>query len=335
MRDLKKDFHDPEYNTLLSRCLNADAAKRPSSFTLLEISTQRVVEILRTKRLTFLSQHDDLNYHSQAVLDTVDRFFRTYFHVRNCRLEEGCLRLKRLIDDWEGRPEDLLRDLDLDRCPYLALSLCDRAKAVSILQSGHTKPKRPWNTFGMTPLHIAAREGFLDVATAWPYRHWSITASDERGRTPLHWACMNGHASICSLLLQQQILQDPQKASFGAFLGQQDSQGCTAPHRAAEAGEAEILKMMIEKGADVQVKDCEGSTPLHMAAANGHFAAVRVLIDHDSVLSDLDKEGFNPYESAMKAGYPSIGNYIHSVMKQKDIGAGIQLDAGSLQRAKV
>ncbi|KAH8901096.1 hypothetical protein GQ53DRAFT_621106, partial [Thozetella sp. PMI_491] len=40
--------------------------------------------------------------------------------------------------------------------------------------------------------------------------------------------------------------------------------------RAAEKGQEAIVKLLLEKGADVEAKDKNGQTPLWQAAGSGH-----------------------------------------------------------------
>jgi len=49
---------------------------------------------------------------------------------------------------------------------------------------------------------------------------------------------------------------------------------------AAEGDDIELVKLVLGKGADVNVKDRHGSTPLHAACAAGHFGIAKLLLDH-------------------------------------------------------
>lgn len=59
-----------------------------------------------------------------------------------------------------------------------------------------------------------------------------------------------------------------------------DEEGYTLVHRAAQAGQKEILALLIEKGAAMEVKtrDGNGLRPLHLAADRGNKACVELLI---------------------------------------------------------
>jgi ankyrin repeat protein len=70
----------------------------------------------------------------------------------------------------------------------------------------------------------------------------------------------------------------------GADVAAVTHQGTTALHRAAESGDIDMLKLLLEHGANVnaQQKNDEGNgrTPLGSAARFGHGAAVRYLLAH-------------------------------------------------------
>ena len=53
----------------------------------------------------------------------------------------------------------------------------------------------------------------------------------------------------------------------------------TALHMAASHNQAEIVKMLIDSGANLRCKDEEDSTPLHAAAAEGNLKIVRMLFE--------------------------------------------------------
>ena len=50
-------------------------------------------------------------------------------------------------------------------------------------------------------------------------------------------------------------------------------------HVAARMGHTEMVRLLLDRGADVNVRDRGGRAPLHLACMNGHTDTVRLLLD--------------------------------------------------------
>ena len=86
---------------------------------------------------------------------------------------------------------------------------------------------------------------------------------------------------------------------LGANLDWQDEKwGWTPLHWAARAGKIEIVRMLIDAGANVNVQTNGGSTPLHEAVRYGSVEIVRMLIDAGADVNLQDEDGKLPYELA-------------------------------------
>ena len=74
-----------------------------------------------------------------------------------------------------------------------------------------------------SPLHIAAREGFVDICELLINRYqFNVNARDRGLLTPLHVACRFGHGTIVDLLVKS-----------GAKLSSRDNRGRSVMHYAA------------------------------------------------------------------------------------------------------
>ena len=66
----------------------------------------------------------------------------------------------------------------------------------------------------------------------------------------------------------------------GANREARDRDGETPLAYAARFGSHRICSLLIEKGANVDTRDEDGTTPLMLAAREGHVDVVRLLLDH-------------------------------------------------------
>eukprot|EP00698_Gefionella_okellyi_P001118 TRINITY_DN11004_c0_g1_i1.p1 TRINITY_DN11004_c0_g1~~TRINITY_DN11004_c0_g1_i1.p1 ORF type:complete len:1063 (-),score=199.34 TRINITY_DN11004_c0_g1_i1:3-3140(-) len=101
------------------------------------------------------------------------------------------------------------------------------------------------------------------------------------GNTPLHTAAMNGGADFLRFLLDQEDTVD-----------RCDNKALWTPlHFAAEHGREECVKLLIERGADVNAADYHGATSLHWAATNGHHVILNLLAGGGANLNAQNRLG--------------------------------------------
>jgi ankyrin repeat protein len=96
---------------------------------------------------------------------------------------------------------------------------------------------------GLTPLHIAAREGHVDLIPLFIDSGADVNAAppDLDGRTPLQIAAQKGHLHVIELLLQIGANIDAPAAAI---------RGRTALQAAAENAQVEAVELLLESGAD-------------------------------------------------------------------------------------
>ncbi|MCF2133849.1 hypothetical protein SAMN04487769_1372 [Burkholderia sp. b14] len=83
-------------------------------------------------------------------------------------------------------------------------------------------------------------------------------------------------------------------------LGKLDRAGENAMMLAALNGETELVKQLIEKGAEVNKS---GWTPLHYAATTGQDEVVKLLIDHSAYIDAASPNGTTPLMMAARGGH--------------------------------
>ncbi|KAF7554286.1 hypothetical protein G7Z17_g3000 [Cylindrodendrum hubeiense] len=85
-----------------------------------------------------------------------------------------------------------------------------------------------------------------------------------------------------------------------------DSWGRTAISYATEKGHEAILKLLIDKGADIESENESGRTPLSWAAENGHDGVVRLLLDEGVDIESEDEYSRMPLSWAAENGHEAV-----------------------------
>lgn len=90
-------------------------------------------------------------------------------------------------------------------------------------------------------------------------------------------------------------LETLDKNKLKTCINELDEEGLGLVHWASDRGSPDILKLLIEKGADVNLPDCDEQTPLHYAASCGHVNCVKLLLDKGAKVDIKDVNGDTPF----------------------------------------
>ncbi len=67
---------------------------------------------------------------------------------------------------------------------------------------------------------------------------------------------------------------------------------------AAQKGHFEIVKLLVEKNADVNAPTLKGATPLYVAAQKGHMKIVEYLLDNAADINARFQNGYTPVRAS-------------------------------------
>lgn len=127
-------------------------------------------------------------------------------------------------------------------------------------------------------LHAAAGTGDPALVELLLARGLGVDTRDEYGLTALHVAARDGHIAVAQHLLAA----GADTAVFGNETGVRLARWPISPlHAAARHGQREMVDLLLNAGAPVNLRQDPGygATPLHLAAFEGQLAIVRVLAD--------------------------------------------------------
>ncbi len=87
------------------------------------------------------------------------------------------------------------------------------------------------------------------------------------------------------------------------LVSQANPQGRPLLHAAAFSGQTEIVRLLVEHGAPLNVQEkANGATPLHFAVYSGHREVIRILVAKGADLTVRDGRGMTPEGMAAVVG---------------------------------
>ena len=117
----------------------------------------------------------------------------------------------------------------------------------------------------------------------------------------LYWAARAGDLSRCETLL-----------AMGADVNhiENPANNDTPLHRASLDGRTPIVKLLIDKGASVNITAKYGFTPLHCAAQEGHLAAAQLLVTSGARTDAAQRSGAMPIHMAAQSNRHEMLEYL-------------------------
>jgi ankyrin repeat protein/beta-lactamase regulating signal transducer with metallopeptidase domain/Tol biopolymer transport system component len=260
--------------------------------------------------------------------------------------------------DWEANP-DISRD---GSTLYFASTRPGGVGGVDIWQATRVKstPESRAQAQLAASLGNAVKAGDLEQVRLLLSKGAGVSAKDEQGRTPLHWAAWYGRGEVAELLIAKAADVNETDASRqtplhlaadfggtlvpelllakGAQIDARDNAGNTPLHAAADFPSVgkDLLELLIAKGADVKARNEAGQTPLHRVSMIRRLdkrieLTAQVLLAHGAEVDAKDESGRTPLHFAVENGNQKLVDVL--VAKGADLEAKNAAGATALHLA--
>ena len=225
----------------------------------------------------------------------------------------------------------------------------DQLEVLQVLLHWGADKDQPLPT-GATPLFLAASMGHLEMVRALIEAAADINQPIHQGSSPLFTACRQGRVDICRLLLQARaemeraIMANGATALIvasarnhleivrllieaGANKENSCTDGATALFVASEGNYLEIVNLLVQAGADKdKALETTGKTPLIVAAEQGQLETLCYLMKAGANIQKKSSEGLTALDFAVRGGHSNIVELLAAeTTAQSESGAG-QLD---------
>lgn len=177
------------------------------------------------------------------------------------------------------------------------------------------------NYRGKTPLHDAASTGRPRIVRLLVAKYNAdYTISNANSVTPLHMASFNGRLEAVSALLET-ASQDQDQERFVSFLNHRNRWNRTALFDACYQGHPDVVRTLLDHGADYTATNDNNVTPLHLACWQGPYNVVATILEFTSkdrdrarvtsmLLNRRNKWNKTPLLDACTTGRPEIARLL-------------------------
>jgi ankyrin repeat protein len=156
-------------------------------------------------------------------------------------------------------------------------------------------------------LHLAAKHGQEAIVDILCDSGADLDSTALGHRTPLIWASSEGHVGVVQRLLYHMGGEGIDgKGGYHEKL--------TALHLAAANGHAEVVKLLLQRGADATIVNDWGAIPLSSACAGGHLGVVQLLLEHQGLqaLGMTPSTRLTPLHHAARKGREDMVKFLLS-----------------------
>lgn len=159
-----------------------------------------------------------------------------------------------------------------------------------------------WKDHPSSPIHTVAVNGHLEVLDHLISEGGiDVDLKNEFDVTPLCAAVLKGNLSIMEYLISN---------GANVNLKMKEDRDFTYLHFAAENGDEEATRLLVDSDADIDAQDSFGYTPLHIAAVHGAVPVVDALMENGADLYAEGHDGLTATYVAAASGQLRVLHYL-------------------------
>ena len=180
----------------------------------------------------------------------------------------------------------------------------------------------PTDESGMTPLHYAAKYGYISVCQLLLEKFTDKNPKNGLDETPFSLAVEFNNYLVCELIIRKCKENNP-RGDLSTVLNSPDYDGKIPLQLAASNGNAELYRLIMENVVDKNPRRSQnepffGTTPLHLAAHKGHFSVCELIVQNVDNKNPYDTLMRTPLYMAAKQGHLSICRLLYENVNNID-----------------
>ncbi|GAA6228871.1 NF-kappa-B inhibitor epsilon, partial [Lates japonicus] len=162
------------------------------------------------------------------------------------------------------------------------------------------------NNLYQSPLHLATYLNLINVVKSLVGKGASLELQDQDGNTALHVACQHGQTECAD-----EMTRDLSSSKLAPVLETQNWRGLACLHLAALNRQHHIMKLLMKKGADLNIQEgTSGKTALHLAVELHDITSVKLLLSRGANVDAAMFNGCTPLHLAVGRQDAAIANLL-------------------------
>ena len=223
-----------------------------------------------------------------------------------------------------GAEVDLKGGASMETPLHIAARLPDGLRSAEMLLKSGASVNETTEETGESPLHITARNGYLDLLKMLLAEGADATQVSKHGETALHLAVRHCHYDIAKALIM--FVKDNRSVREAANLvNVPNNEGETCLHLGGELGKSQahhpfedvdMIRLLLENGADnLSVTKLTTETPLHYCARAGNNEILQEIVwqmgvNFQSACNRQARNGWSPLMTACEQGHSTIAEIL-------------------------